>query len=554
MGFQLVIAEGKEAGREFVFEQASVLIGRTSECDVVLYDPGVSRQHCRIFSEGPDWFIEDMGSSNGTKVNGTLVKKKTLADGDAVSLGPVTFSFSGRELAPQESTNPGDEPPVEQHTRIVSAADVQQRSRNRGVALVPEGVGEPQLKELTRSQTQTLQAVTRPRPSTGGAKAVKRDGGSSSALARPREPLPPPVAADPGSTGELAPTERPSAAAAPARRPSSQGRGAVARANSNREAPALSAAERARIKRQSSGPIALAKVFWAEASGTKKLGAMLGLLLVVAGGGAGIWVSLFAGPEVAPPPPEPSALTPNSAPIAESFGLGEGVTYERADQKIFDFEYRTPTQAVVVLHYQAKDISSHEVAVSVNGSDVGEVPADTLNVNDRVVELLIPSAALKKNAANRIVFDNTRNPPASDPWRVWNLSVEVTVLPDVSVGELKSLAVEAFKRGLVYFERKDVGAENRYRAWREFRTAWLFLESYPEPRPEQYALARERMRDAQQELDRQCSKLLLEARTDYNQRRYDAARVVLEGVVAYFPAKDQICPARADQMRDEFGI
>jgi len=52
MGFQLVIAEGKEAGREFVFDQLSVLIGRTSECDVVLYDPGVSRKHARIFNEG----------------------------------------------------------------------------------------------------------------------------------------------------------------------------------------------------------------------------------------------------------------------------------------------------------------------------------------------------------------------------------------------------------------------------------------------------------------------------------------------------------------------
>ncbi len=40
MAFQLKIAEGKDAGKEFVFEQDSVLIGRTPECDVVLYDAG----------------------------------------------------------------------------------------------------------------------------------------------------------------------------------------------------------------------------------------------------------------------------------------------------------------------------------------------------------------------------------------------------------------------------------------------------------------------------------------------------------------------------------
>jgi pSer/pThr/pTyr-binding forkhead associated (FHA) protein len=66
MGFQLVISEGKEAGREFEFDQASVVIGRTAECDVILYEAGVSRKHARIGVEGPGFFIEDLGSSNGT--------------------------------------------------------------------------------------------------------------------------------------------------------------------------------------------------------------------------------------------------------------------------------------------------------------------------------------------------------------------------------------------------------------------------------------------------------------------------------------------------------
>src|SRR3954470_1329978 len=135
MGFQLVIAEGKEAGREFVFDQLSVLIGRTSECDVVLYDPGVSRKHCRIFSEGEEYFVEDMGSSNGTKVNGSIVKKKQLNDGDAISLGPVVFNYTQVVLEVEPSTQDSDvgEGP---HTRIVSASEVK-RSRNKGVAMVP---------------------------------------------------------------------------------------------------------------------------------------------------------------------------------------------------------------------------------------------------------------------------------------------------------------------------------------------------------------------------------------------------------------------------------
>src|SRR5688572_22692624 len=159
MAFQLVIAEGKEAGREFVFEQDSVLIGRTSDCDVVLYDPGVSRKHARIFSEAAGYFVEDMGSSNGTKVNGAIIKKKQLADGDAISLGPVVFNFAGLSLM-EEGTDGGAEPSAGGSTRIVSASDVaSRRTKGKGAALAPEGAGEEQLAELARSSTRTIQAV-----------------------------------------------------------------------------------------------------------------------------------------------------------------------------------------------------------------------------------------------------------------------------------------------------------------------------------------------------------------------------------------------------------
>src|SRR5579871_32231 len=118
MAFQLTIAEGKEAGREFVFQQAQVVIGRTSECDVVLYDPGVSRKHARIFNEGDTYFVEDMGSSNGTKVNGSVVKKQALVDGDHVSLGPVVFNFIA--VQPESAAPAGGDGVADQSTRIFS--------------------------------------------------------------------------------------------------------------------------------------------------------------------------------------------------------------------------------------------------------------------------------------------------------------------------------------------------------------------------------------------------------------------------------------------------
>src|SRR5690242_18028685 len=108
-----------------------------------------------------------MGSSNGTKVNGSIIKKKQLSDGDAIGLGPVVFNFTAVSLEPEASTDHGENPPPGQHTRIVAASEVK-RSRNKGVAAVPEGATADQLKEVARTSTRTMQAVARPRASSPG--------------------------------------------------------------------------------------------------------------------------------------------------------------------------------------------------------------------------------------------------------------------------------------------------------------------------------------------------------------------------------------------------
>lgn len=509
MGFQLVIAEGKEAGREFVFDQPSVLIGRTSECDVVLYDPGVSRKHARVFNEGEHYFVEDMGSSNGTKVNGAIIKKKQLADGDAITLGPVVFNFAATVLDDSPGgTQDGDGPPQggEQHTRIVAASEVK-RSRNKGVAMVPENAQPDQLEKLARTSTRTMQAVSRPRNSSPGLARQER-GEDAPVPSRPR-----------GSSGGAA----------------------------------LSAADRARIKRQQSGASAGFTIWWAEAS-KRQRGALVGAVstVVLALGGAGVWFGLVDHEVKEELPPEPTELS--NQPIEYSFGLGEGVQYPRADQKIFDFQFNAPVSAAVIIHYQAKDISAKEVSIAVNGIEVGEAPADNLAVNERANEVLVPAQVLKKGEVNKVAFDSTRNPPGEEPWRIWNLWVEVALLPPLSSEELIAEADRKYRKGMELWERKDIGAANRYEAWKAFRTAWLYLESLPEPRPEKYVIARDKMKEAQADLDRLCAKILLEANTAYNQRRFEDARLTLEHVVEFFPNKDQTCPFRAEQMRDVYGI
>jgi FHA domain len=67
--------------------------GRLAENDIQLKVPEASRHHCRFFLEQGSWFVEDMGSSNGTLVNGRKVSKFELQDGDLISVGAVTLRF-----------------------------------------------------------------------------------------------------------------------------------------------------------------------------------------------------------------------------------------------------------------------------------------------------------------------------------------------------------------------------------------------------------------------------------------------------------------------------
>ena len=84
---------GGENGRRIDITDGAT-IGRLPECEVTLDDPSVSRRHARIQQKGTGWVVEDLGSTNGLKVNGTKVTQSDLADGDRLALGSVQLLFS----------------------------------------------------------------------------------------------------------------------------------------------------------------------------------------------------------------------------------------------------------------------------------------------------------------------------------------------------------------------------------------------------------------------------------------------------------------------------
>lgn len=78
----------------FPLDKDEVFLGRLPECDIVLDSNMVSRKHARVFKMGQDFFIEDLGSGNGTTVNGErLTTRIPLKNNDRIKFGPILVRY-----------------------------------------------------------------------------------------------------------------------------------------------------------------------------------------------------------------------------------------------------------------------------------------------------------------------------------------------------------------------------------------------------------------------------------------------------------------------------
>jgi pSer/pThr/pTyr-binding forkhead associated (FHA) protein len=68
-------------------------IGRVEGVDLVLDDKGISRKHCEVVKSAESWLLRDLGSSNGSFVNGQKVTERALRDGDQIRLGALSLTF-----------------------------------------------------------------------------------------------------------------------------------------------------------------------------------------------------------------------------------------------------------------------------------------------------------------------------------------------------------------------------------------------------------------------------------------------------------------------------
>ncbi len=156
--FRLIVRRGPQPNQIYELNKDIITLGRDITNDIVINDPEVSRHHCRLTRGGGGYTMEDLGSTNGTFVNGQrLTGARPLAGGDMIGLGEtVTLGY--------ESTIPAPEP-GQQATMISPASQAQPSYQSPGYQAQPAYQQSPQYTSPPPPPPQYYQEAA---PSGGG--------------------------------------------------------------------------------------------------------------------------------------------------------------------------------------------------------------------------------------------------------------------------------------------------------------------------------------------------------------------------------------------------
>jgi len=125
--FQFIMRAGPNVGKVFALEPQEVLIGRDPACAVSVIDPEVSRKHARLVWDGEYFTVEDLGSTNGTFINGKrITAAHVLQIGDTVAFGEnIALSYEAvndpdATMVSLSAKVDENKMPVEQPAQVIS--------------------------------------------------------------------------------------------------------------------------------------------------------------------------------------------------------------------------------------------------------------------------------------------------------------------------------------------------------------------------------------------------------------------------------------------------
>ena len=94
-GINLTFQVGDQPPSRRFFTHSEILLGRDAHCDIPLFDDTVSVRHARLSHHHGQWWLEDLGSTNGTKLNDDKVSIPTVViNGDRIECGKATINIS----------------------------------------------------------------------------------------------------------------------------------------------------------------------------------------------------------------------------------------------------------------------------------------------------------------------------------------------------------------------------------------------------------------------------------------------------------------------------
>ena len=158
--FRLIVRRGPQPNQIYELNKDVITLGRDITNDIVINDPEVSRHHCRMTRSGGGYTLEDLGSTNGTFVNGQrLGSPRPLSNNEMIGLGEtVTLVYEAAlaGVSPDFSPRPvisGGQPPAPSYGSYAPPAGQAYPPRRAALSLAPRHTALPAVGRATVGPT-----------------------------------------------------------------------------------------------------------------------------------------------------------------------------------------------------------------------------------------------------------------------------------------------------------------------------------------------------------------------------------------------------------------
>ncbi len=209
-----------------------------------------------------------------------------------------------------------------------------------------------------------------------------------------------------------------------------------------------------------------------------------------------------------------------------SFGHGE-VEIECGSKVVFGFN--TPPQTRVLFHFQPAHVASpSELELRINGKHLAW--AQVSGARGEAQAIALPQDTLNADGRNFVAFTDSQKDKA---WSVGKVRVEMLA---ITAGDFAA-ARQAYERGRRKLEERRIAPRNLYDAWKAFTEARRQMEGLSQ-RPALYGEVAQLIKDAERDLEKECSKLLFSAARFERYGQDEKAQQSYREVLLHFPGED----------------